>query len=126
VRYLLLPALLLAGRDAEASTLLDQFDDPTAQWCYGRALCVFRREGDSRAARESLRAALRSNRHVPRFLTEEEDWPGLEPTSYAAGSREEAMICDVELGEAWDATPGALDWLRAQAPARQSKKRRRR
>ena len=126
VRYLLLPALLLARRDAEAATLLEQFDDPTAQWCYGRALWLFRREGDSRAARESLRAALRSNRHAPRFLTEEEDWPGVEPTSYAPGSREEAMICAMELGEAWHETPGAVDWLRAQAPARRSGKRRRR
>lgn len=127
VRYLLLVALLLAGRDAEASTLLDQFDDPTAQWCYGRALCVFRREGDSRAARESLRAALRSNRHVPRFLTDEDDeLHDAAPSTYAPGSREEAMICDEELGEAWRATPGAVDWLRAQAPARRSGKRRRR
>jgi tetratricopeptide (TPR) repeat protein len=126
VRYLLLTALLLAGRDEEAATLLDQFDDPTAQWCYGRSLCVFRREGDSRAARESLRAALRSNRHVPRFLTEEDDELHEAPSAYAPGSREEAMICDEELGEAWRATPGAVDWLRAQAPARRSGKRRRR
>ena len=126
VRYLFLSALLLAGRDAEASTLLDQFDDPTAQWCYGRALSLFRREGDSRAARESLRAALRSNRHVPRFLTNEDDELHAVPTTYAPGTREEAMICDAELGEAWRETPGAVDWLRAHAPARRSGKRRRR
>jgi tetratricopeptide (TPR) repeat protein len=126
VRYLLLTALLLAGRDKEASMLLQQFDDPTAQWRYGQALCAFRREGDSRAARESLRAALRRNRHVPRFLTDEDDELHAAPTSYVPGSREEAMICDAELGEAWRATPGAVDWVRAQAPARRSGKRRRR
>ena len=127
VRYSLLAALLLAGRDAEALTLIEQFsDEPTALWDYGRALAVFRREGDSRGARECLRAALRTNRHVPQFLTDEADWPGPEPTVYAPGSREEAVICDSDLGEAWRATPEAIRWLRAQAPARRSGKRRKR
>jgi len=127
VRYVLLTALVLAGRDAEAVDLLEQFgDEPTALWSYGRALVVFRREGDSRAARECLRAALRANRHVPQFLTDDADWPGPEPSSYTLGSREEAVICDNELGEAWRATPEALRWLRAHAPSRRSGKHRRR
>ena len=126
VRYALLAALLLAGRDAETAALLEQFgDEPTALWRYGRALAVFRREGDSRAARDCLRTALRTNRHVPQYLTDEGDWPGLEPTSYVLGSREEAVICDSDLGEAWRATPDAIRWLRARAPARRSGKRRR-
>jgi len=127
VRYVLLTALVLAGRDAEAADLLERFgDEPTALWSYGRALVVFRREGDSRAARECLRAALRANRHVPQFLTDDGDWPGPEPSTYALGSREEAVICDNELGEAWRATPEALRWLRAHTPSRRSGKRRRR
>ncbi len=36
------------------------------------------------------------------------------------------MICNSELGEAWQATPDAIRWLRAQAPAPKSRKRRRR
>ena len=127
VRYSLLAALLLAGRDDDAATLLDQYgDEPTALWRYGRALSVFRREGDSRAARERLREALRTNRHVPRLLTGDSEWPGLEPASYAPGSREEAVICDAELGEAWRATPDAARWLHAHALRRKSGKRRKR
>ncbi len=128
VRYSLLAALLLAGRDDEVAALIEQFgDEPTALWRYGRALSVFRREGDSRAARECLRAARRTNRHVPQqLLADDEEWPGPEPASYAPGSREEAAICDSELGEAWRATPDAIRWLRAQAPARKSAKRRKR
>jgi tetratricopeptide (TPR) repeat protein len=126
VRYSLLAALLRAGRDAETAALLEQFgDEPTALWRYGRALAVFRREGDSRAARECLRTALRTNRHVPQYLTDEVDWPGPEPTTYVPGSREEAVICDSDLGEAWRTTPDAIRWLRAQAPSRRSGKRRR-
>lgn len=127
VRYSLLAALLLAGRDADAAALIEQFgDEPSALWRYGQALSVFRREGDSRTARACLRAALRTNRHVPKILGDDDAWPGLQPASYAPGSREEAVICDSELGEAWQATPDAIRWLRAQAPAPKSGKRRRR
>jgi tetratricopeptide (TPR) repeat protein len=125
VRYALLSALLRAGRDAETVALLEQFgDEPTPFWHYGRALVVFRREGDSRAARECLRTALRTNRHVPQYITDDDEWPGPEPTTYAPGSREEAVICDTDLGDAWRATPDAIRWLRAQAPSRRSGKRR--
>ncbi len=128
VRYSLLASLLLIGRDDEAAALIEQFgDEPTALWRYGRALSVFRREGDSRAARECLRVALRTNRHVPQqLLADDDEPPGPPPASYAPGSREEAVICDSELGEAWWATPEAIRWLRAQAPARKSAQRRKR
>jgi tetratricopeptide (TPR) repeat protein len=127
VRYSFLAALLLAGRDDEAAALIEQFgDEPTALWRYGRALSVFRREGNSHTARQCLRAALRVNRHVPRLLADEGAWTGPTPAAYALGSREEAVICDSELGEAWRATPDALRWLRAQAPLRKSGKRRKR
>ena len=128
VRYSLLASLLLVGRDDEAAVLIEQFgDEPTALWRYGRALSVFRREGDSRAARECLRVALRANRHVPaQLLADDDEPPDPPPASYTPGSREEAVICDSELGEAWWATPEAISWLRAQAPTRKSAQRRKR
>jgi tetratricopeptide (TPR) repeat protein len=127
VRYSLLAALLLSGRDDEAAALLDRHgDEPTALWRYGRALSVFRREGDSRTARECLRAALGTNRHVPPLLVDDGSGSGPEPIAYAPGSREEAVICAADLGDAWRATPDALRWLRAHAPHRTSKKRRKR
>ena len=42
------------------------------------------------------------------------------------GSREEAVTCVDELGGAWTATPGALDWLAVHAPAGKRRKHRRR
>ena len=127
VRYVLLNALLLAGWDDEAGTLLLQFEDePTALWQYGRALWAFRRDGDGPASRQRLRAAVRANRHVPGYLAGDSEWTAPSPASYAMGSREEAVICVDELGDAWTATPGALDWLAAHAPAGKRRKRRRR
>jgi tetratricopeptide (TPR) repeat protein len=126
-RYAFLNALLLTRRDDEAGTLLRQFsDEPSALWQYGRALWAFRREGDCPASRQRLRAAFRSNRHLPGYLAGDSEWTDAVPQSYAMGSREEAVICVDELGDAWKATPGALEWLGAHAPAGKRRKRHRR
>lgn len=126
-RYAFLNALLLTGRDDEAGTLLRQFgDEPTALWQYGGALWAFRREGDCPASRQRLRAAFRSNRHLPGYLAGDDEWTDPAPRSYAMGSREEAVICVDELGDAWEATPGALQWLATHAPAGKRRKRHRR
>jgi tetratricopeptide (TPR) repeat protein len=126
VRYSYLNALLLAGRDPEAGALLGQFgDEPSAHWQYGRALWAFRREGDCPASRQRLRAAFRSNRHVPGYLVGDSEWPALLPDSYAMGSRDEAVVCVDELGDAWEETPGALEWLAAQDPSGKRRTRRR-
>jgi tetratricopeptide (TPR) repeat protein len=127
VRYVLLAALMLARRDEEAGTLLEQHgDEPAAVWTFGRALLAFRREGDSPAARAHLQAAIRLNRHAPRYLTGDREWEGALPSSYAFGSEEEAIICEAELGEAWSATPGAEEWLAASARGGKDRRRRRR
>jgi len=127
VRYAFLNALLLTGRDDEADTLLRLFEDEaTALWQYGQCLWAFRREGDSPTSRQRLRAALRSNRHVLGYLTGDHEWAGPLPASYAMRSREEAVVCVEELGDAWKTTPGAVDWLVTQAPVGRRHKRRRR
>jgi hypothetical protein len=41
------------------------------------------------------------------------------------GSREEAVVCLEEQGDAWEATPGALEWLAAHSPKGKTRKRRR-
>ncbi len=126
-RNLLLPALLITGRNEEAGTLLEQFaEDISAAWKYGWALWAFGREGDSSIARERLKAAIRANRHVPKYLTGRVKWPGPLPDSYAFGSEEEAVITADELSEAWRATPGAERWLAAAKPKKKSHTRRRR
>jgi tetratricopeptide (TPR) repeat protein len=125
VRYSLLTALLISGLDGEAGALLEQFrDDPTAMLLYGRSLFVFRREGDSPAARAGLRRALGVNKRVPKYLTGKAELPPTDPPSYALGSEEEAVICARALADVWQTTPGAAEWLRTEARAKKSRKRR--
>jgi tetratricopeptide (TPR) repeat protein len=127
VRDILLPVLLTASRDGEAGALLERFDgDISATWQYGWALWTFRREGDSKLARDRLRAAVRANRYVPAYLTGKAEWPGPLPESYAFGSEEEAVLCVGDLGAAWRATAGAEAWLTASTPKAKPSTRRRR
>jgi tetratricopeptide (TPR) repeat protein len=130
VRDVLLPLLLVTGRNAEAGALLGQYaDDASATWKYGWALWAFRQEGDSPAAQNRLREAIKTNRHVPKYLTGKAENPEMLPDSYSFGSQEEAVLCAEDLAEAWQATPGADRWLLSFAskpkPKRKSKGRRR-
>ncbi len=109
VRYVLLPKLMSTGRDVEAARLLKQFDEETANWTYARALLAFRLSGNSKAANRELREALRVNAHVLPLLTSDEPVP--QPQRYSLGSFEEACCCVEELRPAFQATPGALDWV---------------
>jgi tetratricopeptide (TPR) repeat protein len=116
VRYRTLPALLATGRDVEAGRLLKQFDEESAVWAYARALLAVRLSGPSEAAARELRAALRINEHVPTLL--EPDSPIPQPPHYALGSFEEACIAAEEVRPAFQATPGALDWIAAESARR--------
>ncbi len=128
VRELVLPALLTAGHDDDAAALLDRYaDDATAVWRYGHALVTFRGKGDSAVARARLHEALRANRRVAKYLGGAAPLPDEEPETYALGSEEEAVIAAQTLAEAWQATPGAAEWLAAAGGGgrRAPKKRRR-
>ena len=127
VRYSLLPALLTAGLDDEAGVLLQQFrDEPTAMWLYGLTLWTFRREGGSPVAHASLRRALAVNRRVPKYLIGKQELPHADPPSYALRSEEEAVICARALVGLWQATRGAVEWLRTEAYRKKSRKRQKR
>lgn len=115
IRFILVPKLIQLGHDVPALKVLDEYgDSPMAASLWSRALLAFRAEGDSPAARASLRQARQANPHVTRYLLAEDDLPPGLPSGYSLGSEAEAVICATELLEAWQATPGAVEWLDGQ------------
>jgi tetratricopeptide (TPR) repeat protein len=125
-RFILVPKLIELGHDAAALKVLDEYgDSPMAASLYSRALLTFRAEGDSPAARASLREARRANPHVAKYLRAESDLPDGLPSAYSIGSEEEAVIYVTELFKPWHATPGAVEWLDGQERDAARRKRKR-
>jgi tetratricopeptide (TPR) repeat protein len=117
VRYLLLALLLQANRNDEAGALLAAHDEASALWSYASVLLALR-AGDRRLARKQLRAAVKANRHVPRYLAGQRELPDILPETYTWGSDDEAVLCASELRGPWTATPDAVAWLRAETRRR--------
>jgi tetratricopeptide (TPR) repeat protein len=109
VRYEIVPLLLEQDRDAEATAVLDQYPEDSAQWLYMQALVEFRRSGKSPTAKKAIRRALKANAHVLTLLQSDE--PPLMPETYAPGSPEEAAICLEEQATVWEETEGFLGWM---------------
>lgn len=116
IRDLLMPRLIEMERDEEAEVLFKEYhDDGMASWIYSRALLDFRKMGDSEISRKSLKAAVKSNHHIPAYLLGRKKMPQSLPDYYSPGAETEAVFYLKENLKAWEATPGALDWLLDQA-----------
>jgi tetratricopeptide (TPR) repeat protein len=114
VRHLLLDWLLETDEAVKIERLVERYEeDPSAEWLYGRALYAFRREGDTRRSRAFLRQARSTNRHVIPYLTGRWRLPRRLPRTMAYEDEREAVVCAAHHIGAWEKTPGALDWLRA-------------
>ena len=115
VRELVVPAMLSLGDDAGAEEILAMYkNDALPSTAYNRALLEFRREGDSAAGRRLLTRALARNPHVPKYLVGDAELPEDTPERVTLGGDDEAAAYAVESLAAWQATPGASDWLRAR------------
>lgn len=112
IRELLMPCLIVLGHDKDAERLFKMYrEDGMAVWMYSRALLDFRKHGDSPAADKSLKAALEENKHVPAYLYGDKKMPRYLPELYGWGDEDEAVYYVHGNKAAWEATPGALEWL---------------
>src|SRR4051794_39764061 len=114
VRYTLAGFLLFLDRDDDLARLLQQYPDAgSAAWAYTRALLAFRRDGDTLDARRLLKAARKTNKHVPAYLLGWKFPPPQPPGSYSPGDESEALHYVGSFMAGWKSTPGAVAWLRA-------------
>ncbi len=120
VRHALLSRLIQLDRDHEASALIAEYDDATANWAYNHALLAFRREGDTPESCRLLKLAQARNRFVPKFLLRDEPLPNEPPDMYSIGSREEAILYAGDALSVWRSTPGALTWVRQVVAKREN------
>ncbi len=117
-RYRLLPLLVRCARDAEAAALLEQFDeDDTACWNYGRAIVAYRSRPGAKESAALLDRALKDNPHVAQHLLGREV-PLQNATNLSLRREDEAALVAPLLRPAWQASPGALDWLEARSGLR--------
>jgi tetratricopeptide (TPR) repeat protein len=124
VRYTLAGFLLSLDRDDDLARLLDQYpDEASAAWSYTWALLTFRKEGDTLTARRLLKAAVKSNKHVPAYITGRNYPPDREQRSYSPGDESEALEYIGSFLAGWKDTPGAVDWLRANDPTMEKPKK---
>ena len=108
IRYLLANWLLAEGEDDALERLLTAYpDEGSAVWAYTRALWTFRRKGAGAGATRALKAALRTNPHVPFYLFGLRELPGY----IGMGDESEAVSYVAEAITSWVDTAGALDWF---------------
>jgi len=124
VRYVLAAHLVEAGKDDDLTALLAKYpDDSMADWTWTEALAAFRRTGASEESRERLATAAASNEHVLSYLLDERRLPKQMPSFISPGDQDEAIAYVSAYRKGWMLTPGAIDWLRAQAPGLKAPKR---
>ncbi len=115
IRELLMPCLIIMGRDKEAEALYKKYeDDSSAAWAYSRALIDFRSKGSSPEADKSIVEGLKRNKYIPIYLLEMRKIPKTMPEYYSPGDVNEAIgYAHFNLG-AWKNSPGSLEWLASQ------------
>ncbi len=116
IRDILMPCLIEMGRDEEGERLFRKYqEDEMAAWMYSRALLDFRKNGTTNASMESLKAALTENKHVPPYLLGHKKFPHDLPDYYGFGDENEAIHYVYGNRAAWEASPGAIQWLKTAA-----------
>ena len=111
IRYILAASLLEVGDIDGLHQLLDQYDEPTAEWLYTKALVAYARQGDGTESRKLLTDALNHNPHVVSYVLGERKLPKELPERVGFGDKSEAVTYAAEFGNGWHQTKGAVDWL---------------
>ncbi|TIS62301.1 tetratricopeptide repeat protein [Mesorhizobium sp.] len=110
IRYVLAGHFLARDEIKALKKLLKRYeDDCAAAWLYTRALLAFR-ENDPGAEKLAEEAWL-ANSHVPGVLSGKQPLVASMDGYITLGGEDEAANYIEENGQAWQATPGAIEWL---------------
>lgn len=71
--------------------------------------------GDEAGAEQLLADARETNRHFEFFILNKKKMPKILPDYYAMGEESEAIVCMLEIGNAWQQHPDAIRWLHERA-----------
>ena len=96
LRYVLTVRLFRWTISAAEKILNDYPEDIFAEWSYAKALLTFRQTGPSADAAKALKAAAKTNPHVPGLLLDRQPMPKTPPPYYAVGSKDEAVLYVLE------------------------------
>lgn len=113
LRYTLSAWLFEAGRNEALLRLLRAYDEASATWTYANALFSFRQDGNTPKTRNLLQEAFESNPYVPDYILGKRVLPSELPAFIGIGDENEAVSYAIDAIQLWAATPGALDWLKA-------------
>ncbi|UTW14248.1 SEC-C metal-binding domain-containing protein [Marinobacterium rhizophilum] len=116
LRLELMDGYLMAGRDADALALAQRYaGDIAPQTRYGEVLALFR-TGDLAGAESQLREAQADLPHVARYLCLKRiRQPELHEFGVTVGGEDQAWLYRDAMRPTWEATEGALDWLKKAA-----------
>jgi hypothetical protein len=113
IRVLVMESHLRSGRDREAVELAERYpEDMHADLPYGRALALYRM-GREQAAQTAARSAIEALPKVARtLLAKSPRRPRIDVHAIRVGGDDQAWLYREAMLDAWQATAGALDWLR--------------
>ncbi|MBL4633798.1 MAG: hypothetical protein JKY56_07990, partial [Kofleriaceae bacterium] len=113
LRYLLAVCLTEAHRHQELRALLATYDEDTAYFLFLAALVEFKELGDCQKSNNALSKATAANPYLIPYLIGEKRMPDEMPDCMGIGDELEAISVASHSSDAWQQTPGAIDWLRA-------------
>ena len=110
IRYVLAGHLLVRNDIKKLKKLIKQYEgDCAAAWLYTRALLAFRQNDPD--AGQLAEEAWQANGHVPDILSGKKPLVTSMDGYITMGGEDEAGEYVADNGNAWQATPGAIEWL---------------
>ena len=107
------------GTTTWPSSLSSMPTEGSAAWAYTRALLAFRQHGDTVAARQLLKQARKTNKHVPAYLAGRKVPAASGPATTAPATKAKPSITSAAFMAAWRSTPGAVAWVRENVKAKE-------